>query len=451
MRLEKRPDQRRLAHPRLAADDGRARAAARPDLGEQRLQNAQLRLASHEAGRGLAGGGRLGRAPGRARLGEDIEHLRARPARLRIRLEQPVAQRREIERRALRDVAEPGRTPVLLAVQDLVRQPVEGKPPGEQLEQDHAEGVPVGGGGHRAVRHLLGRHVLGRAGSGERRLGRPLADQPEVEQHRPPLGGDEDVRRLDVAVHAPGAVQRDERPRQLGERRAQPLLAIGGADPGVTRPPRAVARLRGGAAVVAARPRPGRHRGQHPRGLRAAHVAAEIDPLDQLHREEPLRPLGDQIAEAHQVGMADVRDRPELALEPEQQVGVDDGQELERHGHRVGLVERLVDDAHPAPTEESHQSKPRGPPERDRPQLHRQARPKRNLTWEPRRRPVGPARGRAAFPPSPAPPARWRSRPARRCGRRPRRRRAGRTPPPAWGSSRPARCRRRSRRAPRRR
>ena len=80
---------------------------------------------------------------------------------------------------------------------------------GQQLVEQHAEGVDVGGGGDCAALELLRRGVLGgqRARRGHRAADRDaggLIDErrdPEVEELRAAGAVDENVRGLEVAVH----------------------------------------------------------------------------------------------------------------------------------------------------------------------------------------------------------------------------------------------------------
>ena len=90
------------------------------------------------------------------------------------------------------------------AAGDAVRPPA-----GEQLVEQHAQRVDVGGGGHRLAAHLLGAGVLGRhqlqPGRGRRQrlpghLGIEQLGDAEVEQLGHAVLGDQDVGRLDVAV-----------------------------------------------------------------------------------------------------------------------------------------------------------------------------------------------------------------------------------------------------------
>ena len=78
---------------------------------------------------------------------------------------------------------------------------------GQQLEQQHAERVDVGGGGDRAAGDLLGRGVLRRqrdaALARQQRHRLVVAEQlgdAEVEQLDLAVAGDQHVRRLEVAV-----------------------------------------------------------------------------------------------------------------------------------------------------------------------------------------------------------------------------------------------------------
>ncbi|MDP1691838.1 MAG: hypothetical protein Q8L49_07825 [Burkholderiaceae bacterium] len=94
---------------------------------------------------------------------------------------------------------------------------------GEQLEQQQAQRVHVGGHAQRFAAHLLGAGVVGRerafAGLGERRVGvfqrvQRLGDA-EVQQLDLALGRDQHVGRLQVAVHQQGAVRNGDGVGQL--------------------------------------------------------------------------------------------------------------------------------------------------------------------------------------------------------------------------------------------
>jgi len=87
-------------------------------------------------------------------------------------------------------------------------------PAGQQLVEHGAEGIHIGGGGHRATEKLLGRRVLRGhqplAGTRRHDLGRSLGEQlgdPEIEQLHAARSVDEDVARLEIAVHDQVAVE----------------------------------------------------------------------------------------------------------------------------------------------------------------------------------------------------------------------------------------------------
>ncbi|HEX3763175.1 MAG TPA: sigma factor-like helix-turn-helix DNA-binding protein [Kofleriaceae bacterium] len=91
-----------------------------------------------------------------------------------------------------------------------------------------------------------------------------------------------------------------------------------------------------------------------------SHVVQQRSPLDQLHREPPLTALLDQLAERDEVGMMHILHGTELGLEPEQAIGADALQCLERHPRAALAVERLVDHAHAAATQRAEDLEPAG-------------------------------------------------------------------------------------------
>ena len=103
-----------------------------------------------------------------------------------------------------------------------------------------------------------------------------LDHQAEIEQDDPAVGRDHHVGGLQVAVDDVVAVQGHHAHRQLRDGRAEPRLVEPPAGPD---------------------------------------VVEEIDALEQVHREEPLRTVGLEAVQADQVGMAEVGGRAELALE----------------------------------------------------------------------------------------------------------------------------------------
>ena len=101
------------------------------------------------------------------------------------------------------------------------RRPGEGRLAGEEREEEAAEGVEVGPTVDPAAEGLLRGEVLGGAhhgvGGGERLAtrGLPQLGDAEVEDPEAPVGGLDDVRRLDVAVHETAGVGGLQRGRDL--------------------------------------------------------------------------------------------------------------------------------------------------------------------------------------------------------------------------------------------
>ena len=84
---------------------------------------------------------------------------------------------------------------------------------------------------------------------------------------------------------------------------------------------------------------------------RPSHVLHEIDALHELHREEAVRALDDQLVERHQVAMGDIGEAAELPLEV-----IDVGrpgapQRLQGDDLIASAIVHLVDDAHAAGAE----------------------------------------------------------------------------------------------------
>jgi hypothetical protein len=191
----------------------------------------------------------------------------------------------------------------------------ERQPAGEQLEQHHPGRVDVTGGTGGSPGDLLGRHVADRPdeqpGPGVTgRRQRP--GQAEVGHLDPPLGGDQDVLRLDVAVHDAGRVRR----RQPVEHARHDLERGRGGEPPAV-PEQALQRAAG----------------------------------HELHRQVQERPVGALVEDRHHVLVRQPRHRLGLADEPAPellvpgQLGVHD---LERHLAVEPRVGGLVDGGHPA-------------------------------------------------------------------------------------------------------
>ena len=193
----------------------------------------------------------------------------------------------------------------------------ERRPAGEHLEGHDRRREQVGAGVDRRARKLLRRGVLRRAdehpGSGERRRGdvhrRHRPGQPEVEQLQPGRG-EEDVRRLEIAMHDALAVQDRQGVEHDG----------------------------GSAHRIV-----GRHRAAgQPVGERLA--------FDELHRDIGAPVGGAEVEHLADERMHDPRGHARFAGEPIagsriSRVGT---QDLQRHAAFEALVERFVDDAHAA-------------------------------------------------------------------------------------------------------
>ena len=184
-------------------------------------------------------------------------------------------------------------------------------------------------------RALLGRHVRGRAGDVQR-LAAPVGvqrhDQPEVEQHHASALVDAHVRRLEIAMQLAHAMERQHAAGKADHRLPQP-----GQPRGVERLARAA---RGGRVAAAAaldgalvgagargvgererrrlrrrRRRRLRLRRRHRVDVPRAHVAEEVEPAHQLHRDEPAIAIVQQLVERHQVRVVHVGQLAELLLE----------------------------------------------------------------------------------------------------------------------------------------
>jgi hypothetical protein len=107
----------------------------------------------------------------------------------------------------------------------LVGAALEGPPPGQRLVQHHPDRVPVAGRGQRHVGGLLGRHVRPACrprparGCDRRRPARRRTTSPKSSTTRRPLGVDQHVGRLEVAVQLAGDVQRVQRVGRAGRAR----------------------------------------------------------------------------------------------------------------------------------------------------------------------------------------------------------------------------------------
>ena len=91
-------------------------------------------------------------------------------------------------------------------------------PAGQHLVQHHADAVDVGRRAHAVTARLLGRHVPRRPDDRRRERIAAAVREPrdaEVPHLDRAMAGDQDVRRLDVAVDDPVGVGVGERPAEL--------------------------------------------------------------------------------------------------------------------------------------------------------------------------------------------------------------------------------------------
>ena len=222
------------------------------------------------------------------------------------------------------------------------------------MVEHHADPVPVARGGGRRVGRLLRRHVRRRPDDLSLVQRRSLAGQrghhPEVEDHHAARRGDDHVRRLDVLVQVAALVKRHDAGDQLAQPVSQPPDACPaerrhGGDHARRRrcatagPPAIDHRLHGAVDRLGRRAIPRRP---------AAHVAEEVDPVHQLHGEEPLVVVEEQLVQRDQVGMRHVGQGAELLLEAEDALRAGAGQRLERDLRSPLAIERPIHDSHAA-------------------------------------------------------------------------------------------------------
>lgn len=276
------------------------------------------------------------------------------------------------------------------------RVPYEGFPPGEPFVKDAADGVQVGPRVNHLAPDLFGGHVLGGPGDqpvGVEDLAASIIEsgrQAEVEQHRRLIGTDDDVVGLQVAVDHPLAVEilqrmaeTDHDPeerlellphepgpdRSTGRGRAvppaqgqgEPVIGLGQGGIGIDDAGEVrgcwnqVSRL-GGAALDL-----GRFRELRGRAEAAGRPDPIVDhgeefgegrPADPIHHVPRLPVFLPGRDDPHEARVANPRQGLDLTADPVQQDLLADPHRLQRDLVAALLVDRPVDDAHTALTED---------------------------------------------------------------------------------------------------
>ena len=140
-----------------------------------------------------------------------------------------------------------------------------------------------------------------------------------------------------------------------------------------------------------------------------ADVLEEVHPIEQLHGEEPVLAVGDQLIERDEMGMGDAQEGAKLLLEAEDRGGAGPAHHLEGDRAAALAVVRAEDDTHPAAAEPPPGCRSRralaGPPWASGPRRGPSggaARPRRP-TWRGRRGAAAPSMTRGSGPrPRPA-------------------------------------------------
>jgi hypothetical protein len=345
--VEEMPHERALAHAGAAVNEERARAPLARCPGGVVEPN-QLRGATDE--------GALPRREGGTRsdglpAGEARADFRAGGALFGLAAQERHAERLEIGGDVRPEEARRDRVAGPLGDEHLEELPLEGELPRQRDVQHHADGVPVGGLAERRTGGLLGRHVERRADDVgvvrvAARIPREFVHEPEIEQHHAPLGRDEHVLRLEIAVQLPRRVERGHPFGQLGERRADPVgIAPGRRAAGLDDDRLGLAdeRLEAPRRRAIDRDRPRRRVDARGRGPPREHPLEERRPVHALHREEPVAALAEQLVELHEVGVRDVGEGAELLLEAVDGRRMQAMETLQRDGGAALVVPRLED------------------------------------------------------------------------------------------------------------
>ena len=137
-----------------------------------------------------------------------------------------------------------------------------------------------------------------------------VGDQAEVEQHHAPVAASTSTfDGLMSRCTLPRGVQRAQRRARAARSAARSRASSKRAPPAAA----SSARVDVGARVGVARPAAGVVDAARRRAAPGRTQLEEVDAVDQLHGEEPLRRRREQLAEAHQVGVVQVLQRAELA------------------------------------------------------------------------------------------------------------------------------------------
>ena len=300
--------------------------------------------------------------------------------RRRIELEQRLAERDQVVGRvgvarayALRRAVRLGSRRVAAA---------EGQVAGQRLVKENTDAVPVGRGTHGAARGLLGRHVGAGSGAvgGDAHPGAADVDcEAEVDDDEPAARLDQDVRRLDVAMHLSRVVERAQTAGELGERLAKAI------DVQLARLVLLVALVSlarvGGRRRHAARLA---HAGRSRVEATGASVFEQGNAVDELHRDEPLSAVFDELEERDEVRVPDILQRPELVFQVEERVRAELRQRLERDARVLCAIERFVHGAHPSSPEMTQELEASGDGEVGESDGHRRSRPSRRRVNPPR-------------------------------------------------------------------
>ena len=337
--VEEAAHERGLAHPR-ARDDADHRRATRADLPARRVELCELLATTEErAPAYLDRPEELGCAGGPST--QACEDLCARGARRGLWREEVCTQVSEIGELRL-EIGREART-------SADRRQFAG----ERLVEHGSDAVPVRRWPHRLASRLLGRHVP----RGSQRALRArfaivhLGDEPEVEDDDAALDGHEDVRRLQVTMELARGVERVDGSGEVTGRRSQ----ASDVDPR-TRPPFA-------AEVVAVRL--AAHGSACRLHVPVPDVSEERRPLDELHRDVPGVALRRELVQPHEVGVRQVGEGAELALEALERDDAFLAQHFQRNTTSIAGIIGFVDDTEAARSDM--------PYEHEAPQAFRQA------------------------------------------------------------------------------